>query len=197
MDKKLKLLANELGEARVKFDESLHYYTGRNLDLIAEAFYIATTQQELLTALNAALELEVPVFVLGYDNLDPKKKQTEIKGLVIKNRSHSIKISGIKGKFVVGSMGIDQVLLEVDSGVSLSEMKTYFLNGKLMPPIVTSNEALTFGEVLAFEFGIQGLVETIKVWEKGVIEEVNILQFHPKKQIVLSAVLKARSSQYL
>lgn len=193
MNKKLKLLQSELGEVRVKLNESLHYHTGKNLDVLAEAFYIATNQLELQKALNVALELAVPYTVLGYDNIEVSKRTQVIAGIVIKNRTRMIKISGIKGKFVVGSMGIDQVLLEVDSGVSLGEMKDYFLKGKLLPPLVSSDEKLTLGEVLSVEFGIQGMVETIKVWEKGVIEDVSILEFNPKKQIVLSAILRVRS----
>lgn len=194
-DQKWELLITELGEARVKRDESLHYHTGSNRDISAEAFYIATTQKELERVLDATLELEIPFKIVGYDSIDIPKKTQKIAGLVIKNRTHQIKISGIKGKFVIGSMGIDQVLLEVDSGVSLKELKDYFEKGKLVQPIFSSDENYTIGEVLATEFGIQGMIENIKVWEKGVIEEVNILEFNPKKQQILSIIVRVKSIQ--
>ena len=177
------------------FDESLHYHTVSNSDAVAEIFYLATNQKELERVLNTALELDMPFQVLGSDISDSDKKRKKIDGLVIKNRTHLIKISGIKGKFVVGSMGIDQVLLEVDSGVTLKDLQDYFVKNKLVQPLFASNEKLTFGESLVHEFGIQGLLENIRVWEKGVIEEISILEFQPKKQIVLSAVIRAKSIQ--
>lgn len=191
------LLRNELGETRLKFEESLHYHTGSQLDILAEALYIATSQRELEKVLDFVLELGISFKVLGYDNIEASKKVKRINGLIIKNRTHQIKISGIKGKFVIGSMGIDQVLLEIDSGVSLKELKEYFEKGKLVQPIFSSNENFTIGEVLATEFGVQGMIENIKVWEKGVIEEVNILEFNPKKQIILSIVVRVKSIQII
>ncbi len=195
MENKWEILKNELGEARLKFAESLHYHTGSKIDLSAEAFYIATTQKELTRCLDICLELGVNFKILGYDNIEAPKKVKKIDGLIIKNRTHVIKISGIKGKFVIGSMGIDQVLLEIDSGVSLKELKDYFIKGKLVQPIFTSNENFTIGEVLATEFGIQGMIENIKVWEKGMIDEVNILELNPKKQIILSVIVRVKSIQ--
>jgi hypothetical protein len=197
MEKKWDLLRNELGETRLKFEESLHYHTGSQLDILAEALYIATSQRELEKVLDFVLELGISFKVLGYDNIEASKKVKRINGLIIKNRTHQIKISGIKGKFVIGSMGIDQVLLEIDSGVSLKELKEYFEKGKLVQPIFSSNENFTIGEVLATEFGVQGMIENIKVWEKGVIEEVNILEFNPKKQIILSIVVRVKSIQII
>lgn len=197
MEKKWDLLRNELGETRLKFEESLHYHTGSQLDILAEALYIATSQRELEKVLDFVLELGISFRVLGYDNIEASKRVKRIDGLIIKNRTHQIKISGIKGKFVIGSMGIDQVLLEIDSGVSLKELKEYFEKGKLVQPIFSSNENFTIGEVLATEFGIQGMIENIKVWEKGVIEEVNILEFNPKKQIILSIVVRVKSIQII
>lgn len=178
-------------------DESLHYHTGSRLDLPAEAFYIATTQTELQHCLDTCQELGISFKILGYDNIEVTKKTKRIEGLVIKNRTHVIKISGIKGKFVIGSMGIDQVLLEIDSGVSLKELKDYFIKGKLVQPIFSSDENFTIGEVLSTEFGIQGMIENIKVWEKGVVEEVNILELNPKKQTILSVVVRVKSIQVL
>lgn len=197
MQKKWDLLKTELGESRVKMDESLHYHTGSHLDLPAEAFYIATNQRELQRVLDVAYELGITFKILGYDTIETKKKAKRIDGLVIKDRTHQIKISGIKGKFVIGSMGIDQVLLEVDPGVSLKELKDYFEKGKLVQPIFSANENYTIGEVLVTEFGIQGMIENIRVWEKNVIEEVNILEFNPKKQIILSVILRVKSIQIL
>jgi hypothetical protein len=196
-DKKLDLLRNELGENRIKLEESLHYHTGSQLDLPAEAFYIATNQLELQRALDTALELGISFKVLGYDTIEAPKRAKKIDGLVIKNRTHQIKISAIKGKFVIGSMGIDQVSLEIDSGVCLKELQDYFEKSKLVQPVFASVEKFTIGEVLSTEFGIQGMIEHIKVWEKGVIEEVNILEFNPKKQVVLSVVVRVKSIQML
>lgn len=197
MDKKWDLLKIELGEARLKLDESLHYHTGSKLDILSEAFYIASSQKELLHCLDLCLELGIQFRILGYDNIEQSKKTKRIDNLVIKNRTHQIKISGIKGKFVIGSMGIDQVLLEIDSGVSLKELKEYFEKGKLVQPIFIANENFTIGEVLATEFGVQGMIENIKVWEKGVTEEVNILEFNPKKQTVLSVIVRVKSIQII
>lgn len=194
MAKKLDLLVSEFAQGRVKLYENLYYHTGRQLDTQVEAFFIATNQKELIQVLDLCLELSVPFKVLGYDNIEPPKKTALIEGLLIKNSTRQIKISGIKGKFVIGSMGIDQVLLEVDSGVSLVDLRAYFVKDKLIPPIVSSDEKLTLGEVLSVEFGIQGLIENIKVWEKGVVDEISILEFNPKKQVVISAILKAKSA---
>ncbi len=191
------LLTNELGEIRLKRDESLHYHTGSNYDIIAEGVYVATLQKELIHVLNSVHELDIPFMVLGFDNIKLPKKQTKLASLVIKNRTHLIKISGIKGKFIVGSMGIDQVLLEVDSGVSLEELNSYLLTNKLLPIFFTAEPKTTIAESFPIEFSLQGMVETIKVWEKGAVEEVNVLEFNSKKHILISIIIRVKSNSLI
>src|SRR5690349_14276111 len=103
MDNKAKLIVAQLGEERVKFKENLSYHTYTKIGGEAEFFYIATNQNELSGVLDLAFELKVPFLILGGGTkiIIP---EGGFEGLVIKNRTSSIKISGIKGK--VGKEGV-------------------------------------------------------------------------------------------
>ncbi len=94
MQKKWDLLKTELGESRVKMDESLHYHTGSHLDLPAEAFYIATNQRELQRVLDVAYELGITFKILGYDTIETKKKAKHVDGLVIRQASAGCTVIG-------------------------------------------------------------------------------------------------------
>src|SRR6266542_3434036 len=119
MDDKIKLLTFALGQERVKLNEKLSYHTFSKLGGPAKAFYIATSQKELILALDTSLELKIPYLILGSGTkILPSKNGFE--GLVIKNRTSSIKIGGVKGKVSAKGIGVEEALVEVDSGVSLS-----------------------------------------------------------------------------
>jgi UDP-N-acetylenolpyruvoylglucosamine reductase len=108
MEEKIKLLASQLGDSR-----------------ITQSVYIATTTRELIRAVELCRELEVAFKVVG------SKIINEFPGLVIRNRSDNIRIFGIKGKVSRAGLGVEEALLEVDSGVSVNRLAEYAARQKL------------------------------------------------------------------
>src|SRR5690242_11109844 len=112
-DLKLELLKN-LGQDRLQLGGKFStLYTKDEIE--AEYLYIAETTDELVKALELAIKLEVPFLVLG-SGTHFKPKNDKITGLVIKNKSKNIKLAAFKGKLEKSQIGIEQVLIEIDSG---------------------------------------------------------------------------------
>src|SRR3989344_3859314 len=62
---KFKILKSTFGAERIKFDEKLSHHTFSKLGGPAEAFYIATSQKELISILDSVNQLKVPYFIFG------------------------------------------------------------------------------------------------------------------------------------
>lgn len=121
MEDRLKILINYLGDIRVKTDIDVSDQLGSRQGGMVKAFYIATTTRELEKAIECCRELKLNYLIIGSGSktLFPKKVFT---GVVIKNRTSNLKIFGIKGKVSTSGIGIEEALIEADSGVSLERL---------------------------------------------------------------------------
>lgn len=189
---KQKLLIAELGEERVKFDEKLAYHTHAKVGGPAEFFYIATTQKELINALNLCNELKIPYFVFGNGTKILISDQG-MKGFIIRNRTSAIKINGIKGKVGRAGIGIEEALVEVDSGVSLRKLNEFLINEKLKEGIFSNSMNATVGGAVFVDKLLQNMCQKILVWEKGDVFEIEAEQLNRYNQIVLSLILKVKA----
>ncbi len=124
MDNHIKLLTSQLGELRVKHDIDVSEYLDSRLGGKAKAFYLATTREELIQAVTLCRELELPYILIG-SGTKVALAEEGFEGVVIKNRSHAIKISGVKGKVSQKGLGIEEAFIEVDSGLSVSGLIEY------------------------------------------------------------------------
>lgn len=192
MDEKIRIIVSQLGQERVRIEEKLIHHTYTRLNAVAESFYIATNQRELVEALNLAYELKINVTVIGNGTKFLTRK-TFIKGLVIKNRTGSIKIGAIKGKVSIKGIGIEEAQVEVDSGVSINKLNEFLEEQKLSLLQGISSSQSTIGGAIFMDSDLKNLSQQIKVWFKGDFETVDIIELNREKHIVLSVIFKVKA----
>ncbi len=188
-----KLIARELGSVRVKFDELLKYHSAGGLNSIAECFYIATSVKELTQVLNLADELKIPFIIFGAGT-KVSLTDEDLKGLIIKNRTSGIKISGVKGKVSVNGIGVVEAMVEVESGVSLQKLNEFLKDQglqKLSEPLIPLS---TVGGSLYITPSLQEITQKIKVWSDTKIFDIDILELKDT-DIILSAIIKVKSAK--
>ncbi len=183
MDEKYKLLTSELGDLRIKQDEKVG-------EGVAKYFFIATTTRELVKAVILSKELQIPYWVIGSGS---KIAVASYDGLIIKNRSDSIRLFGIKGKVSREGLGVEEASLEVDSGVSIQKLLDYIKSQKLV--------GLEFlGEVQGTIGGNYYLYPLFKetVYQVKVLNEDNEVMLKDpdkvlKEDIIVTIALKLKS----
>ena len=194
MDEKIKLLVDSLGDIRVKQGEKLLYHTYNKIAGSAKAFYIATSQRELVEILEIASQLKIPFLVIG-SGTKVIIAESEFKGVVIKNRSGVIKIGGIKGKVGRGGLGIEEALVEVDSGVTLGKLDEYLTEQGLQSLSSINPKMSTLGGALFIDPHLKNITQGVKIWNDGEIFDIEIIDLKSPKQIILSVVLKVKSKE--
>lgn len=192
MEDKFKLLSVVLEAARLKYKESLRYHTFSRSSGFADCLYIATSQIELIKALNTAFELGIPLFVIGSGT---KVLNENFPGLVIKNRSNGIKIASVKGK--VGTRGIDveEASIEADSGVTFEKLNQFLKGQNLLEFAYTDSEKATLGGSLNLNPNLMSITQKVKVWEDGEIEVLDITKLNLQKQFILGIVVKIKAKK--
>ncbi len=191
MEEKIKLITKALGEERVKVDEKIAPYTYLGKGGEALGFYIATTSKELINILNLLYELKIPFILIGGGTkilFDDKK----INRFVVKNTSRAIKIAGIKGSVDKGGLGVQEILLEVDSGVSINKLNEYLSSQSFEKISGFSSSQSTIGGALFFDSTLRERAQTIKVWDRGDVINID-LESLGKKEIIISCVFKFKS----
>lgn len=194
MDEKIKLLENTLGPERVKLNEKLSHHTFSKLGGPAQAFYIATSQHELINILNLANSLVLPLFVFG-SGTKLAISDKGLRGLVIKNRSGALKIGGIKGKVKKGGLGIEEALIEVDSGVSFTKLNEFLVKQHLMRFQGISSQHATIGGAIFIDSTLREMTKEVKVWEKGMVFGIEVASLSRGRHIVLSCIIKVKAKE--
>lgn len=188
---KLKLIELELGSVRVKYDEPLKYHVASPTEAKAKCFYVATSIKELTRVLELVKELKVPFFFYGAGS---KVLITEdIEGLTIQNRTSGIRISGVKGKVSVNGIGVDEAMVEVESGVSLQKANDFLKDQKLRQfnfPYIPNS---TVGGSLYVTPPLQDLVQKVKVFSDGEISDIDTYELK-RNDYVLSVILKVKAA---
>jgi UDP-N-acetylmuramate dehydrogenase len=192
MDEKIKLLIAELGEERVKLNEPLKNHTFSKLGGPAKIFYIATTQRELIKILDLSYALKIDYLVLGNGTkFLPSAKGFE--GLVIKNRTTIVKIGGIKGKVSAEGLGIEEALIEADSGVSLGRLNEFLKEQKLTEILGMSSLKSSVGGSIFLDEHLREQTQQVKVWDREDVFEISVNELNRNKHVVLSIVVKVKS----
>lgn len=201
----LKLIEKELGEVRVKFNESLKYHLASGAQASAQCFYIATTIKELTDALDLTRELKIPFFIFGAGTkILPLQSEasngkvslvsgTIIEGLTIKNRTSGIRISGVKGKVSVNGIGVDEAMVEIESGVSLQKTNEFLKDQKLRQFSFPYIQNATIGGSLYVTPSLQELAQKVKVWSEGEISDIEVYELK-SADIVLSVIIKVKAA---
>lgn len=192
MEEKLRIIAEVLGPGRVKFNEPLSNHVFSKKGGCAEAFYIATSKVELLEVLQTAMQLNIPVSVFG-SGTKIMIPGDGIQGLVVKNRTNSIKISSIKGKAGLQGIGIEEALVEADSGVSVGKLNDFLKRQSLKQVLGIGSVRSSIGGAIFFDPILQSVTYKIKVWDKGDTITINKESLLGGDYVVLSLILKIKA----
>lgn len=189
MDNKFKLIVDSFGKDRFKFDEPLKDYTALSSGGAAQLFFIAFTTQELIKIVKMCRELKLPFFIFGTGS-KIMISDAGFPGLVIKNRTKNIQTISVKGKVTKFGIGVEEALVEVDSGVSINKFCDYLEQQGLDNTGFRSIPGSVGGNIFLNRF-LQLLVKSIKVLDQqSQIDEFEADNLNPRKDIVLSAVFK-------
>ena len=120
-------LKKELGENRLKKDIKLASYSTLRVGGGAKYFFEAAFQEDLIRALGIAKTLSLPTFILGGGS-NLLISDNGFAGLVIKNKTNTIKVLGFKGSVEKSSSHIKDVYVEVESGVLINRLVRFALD---------------------------------------------------------------------
>ncbi|KKQ85152.1 MAG: UDP-N-acetylenolpyruvoylglucosamine reductase [Candidatus Daviesbacteria bacterium GW2011_GWF2_38_7] len=192
MDSKFKLIVDSFGKERFKFDEPLKGYTACSLGGPARLFFIAFTQTELIKIIKIARQLEIPYFLFG-TGTKIAISDAGFEGLVIKNRTKNIQTLSVKGKVTKYGIGVDEALIEVDSGVSLNKWIEYLDSQGLESAKFAGIPGSIGGNMFLNKF-LQSSVKSIKVLDsRSEAKVVNVDILSPKRHIILSGVFRVKA----
>lgn len=196
MNSKFKLIIDSFGKDRFKFDEPIKDYTFSGLGGPAKLFFIAFTTSELVKIINMCRQLKLSFFIFGTGS-KIMISDLGLDGLVIKNRTKKIEVISIKGKATRVGVGVEEALVEADSGVSLAKFME-FLKEQGLTDEEFSNIPGSIGGNLFISKILQSRVESIKVLglDDDILEiEPNELRL--RRHIILSTVFRIKAKNLL
>ncbi len=137
-------------------------------------------------------QLNLPFFLFGTGS-KIMISDLGFNGLVIKNRTKNIRTISVKGKVSKYGLGVEEALVEVDSGVSLSKFAQYLDSQNLSSKVFINLPGSVGGNLFMSQL-LQNLVKSIKVLDSDSdIDEILAFELNLKKHIVLSAVFRIKS----
>lgn len=192
MEEKFKLIIDSFGEDRFKFDEPLKDHTALGIGGPAKVFFIAFTASELTKIVGMSRQLSLTFFIFGTGS-KIMISDYGFPGLVIKNRTKNIKTISVKGKVSKFGIGVDEALIEADSGVSINKFCEYLDSQGLESSALTDIKGSIGGNLFLSSF-LQRYVKSIKVLDSlSETAEISVDSLSSKKHIVLSAVFKIKA----
>ena len=192
MDSKYKLIVDSFGKDRFKFDEPLKDYTASGIGGPAKIFFIAFTSQELVKIVNLCRQLNLPYFLFGTGS-KIVISDSGFDGLIIKNRTKNIQTVSVKGKVTTFGIGVEEALIEVESGVSINKWVEYLDSQGLENLEFVNIPGSIGGSLFLYRF-LQNKVKSIKVLDlKSEIQTISNETLNPKKHIIISAVFKIKA----
>jgi UDP-N-acetylmuramate dehydrogenase len=142
VDTKAKLEAI-IGENRIKQSEPLEAHTISKRQASAEFYIEIDKTVDLIKAVQAARDLQLPIFIFGGGSY-PIESKKNINGLVIKNNCRHFDTYSLKGMVRDQQVGIREVLVSAESGALMNQLVRY-----------TIEEGL---EGLEYQLGLPGTV---------------------------------------
>lgn len=194
MDSKFKLVIDSFGKDRFKFNEPLKDYTASGIGGLAKLFFIAFTIRELIKIVSMCRQLRLPYFLFG---LGSKIMISDLgfDGLVIKNRTKNIQTVSVKGKVTKFGIGVEEALVEAESGVSIKRFVEYLNSQDLQSLEFDSIPGSIGGNIFISRF-LQNHIKSIKVLDlDSEIRQISISSLSPKEHIIISAVFKVKAKK--
>ncbi|MBI2196537.1 FAD-binding protein [Candidatus Daviesbacteria bacterium] len=194
MDNKYKLIIDSFGKDRFKFNEPLKDYTHSSLGGPAKLFFIAFTERDLIKVVSICRQLKLPYFLFGTGS-KILISDSGFDGLVIKNRTKNIQTVSVKGKVTKYGIGVEEALVEVESGVSMRKWVEYLDSQGLETLAFHSTPGSIGGNLFIHRF-LQTSAKSIKVLNlKSDIQQISALNLNFKRHIILSAVFKIKAKK--
>lgn len=194
MEEKINLIASQLGEIRVKKNINLSDYLESKFVSDANAIFLATSTQELIKVINLCKELKLDYLLIGSGS-KIVISNNYFKGLVIKNRSHNLKIFGVKGKVSRAGIGIREAFIEADSGVILSELSIFSIKQGLGGFENLSTMKGTVGGSILSNFLLRENTTSIKILDKLGLETVKNLNKITAKDVILKVIFHLKAKE--
>ena len=116
-------------------------------------------------------------------------------GLVIKNRTKNIQTVSVKGKVTKFGIGVEEAVVEVESGVSIKRWIEY-LDSQGLETLGFENIPGSIGGNLFLNRFLQNHTKSIKVLDlKSKLERINVSALSLKRHIILSAVFRIKAKK--
>lgn len=192
MEGKYKLIVDSFGQDRFKFDEPIKEYVASNVGGKVKLFFIAFTTQELVKMIKMCRDLKLDFFVFGTGS-KMMISDSGFDGVVIKNRTKNINTVSVKGKVSKLGIGIEEALIEIDSGVSVNKFSEYLESQKLQDEEFKGING-SIGGNLFINLFLQSKAKSIKVLDqRSEIEKIDALELSLGKHIILSAIFRIKA----
>lgn len=192
MDSRYKLIIDSFGKDRFKFNEPLKDYTASGMGGPARLFFIAFTSSELVKVVEMCRQLKLPYFLFGTGS-KIMMSDNGFDGLVIKNRTKDMQTISVKGKVTKYGIGVEEALVEAESGVSIKKWIEYLHTQNLDSSDFASLPGSIGGNLFWSKF-LQNRTKSITVLDqRSEIEQINIEALSPKEHIILSAVFRIKA----
>lgn len=192
MDSKFKLIVDSFGRDRFKFDEPLKNFTTLEIGGPASIFFIAFTTSEIIKIIAMCRQLKLPFFIFGTGSKFAISERG-FDGLVIKNRTKNIQTVSVKGKATRFGIGVEEALVEVESGVSIKRWVEFLNSQGLSTQDFIGMHGSIGGNLFLSKF-LQNRIKSIKVYNlESEIEEMTAENLSLKKHIILSAVFRIKA----
>lgn len=194
MDDSIKLIADSFGTDRVKLDYPIAEYTSLGVGGPAKLFFIAFTVKELVKIITFCRELKIPYFIFGTGS-KIMIADSGFDGVVVKNRTKNISIVSVKGKVSKFGIGVEEAMVEVESGVSIGKL-VEFLDSQGLSGQEFIGISGSVGGNIFLNLALQAKVKSIKVLNTDCdIEQIEMHELQLRKHIVLSVVLKIKAKE--
>lgn len=192
MDNKIKLLADSIGPEKFKFDERVAPYTALGVGGPAKLFFVAFNTSEILSVIQTARQLKIPYFIFGTGSKHMISEKG-FDGVVIKNRTQNIAIIGVKGRVSRDGIGVDEALVEVESGVSMNALVEFLSNHNLESSYFANLPGSVGGNIFINK-ALQDKTKSIKILnDDSEEEEIQSVHLNLRVHIILSCVLKVKA----
>lgn len=191
MDSKYQIITSELGSLRVKQEVNLKDYFGSRLNQQVQLFFMATTQVELIKAVSLMRELDLDFLIIGTGT--KIILSTGFKGIIINNKTQNLKIFGVKGKVSISGIGVEEAMIEADSGILLSKLFQYAESQKLTGLEGLESKTGTIGGSILNNNAMLPFMNQVKILDKyNEIINKKVEQIE-KDDIILSAIFKLKA----
>lgn len=192
METKLKLIVDTFGSEKFKFNEKIADHTALKVGGTAKLFAISIKQIEIIKLVEAARQLKIPFVIFGTGS-KMMISDNGFDGIIIKNRTKNIAVVGVKGKVTKSGIGVEEALVEVESGVSMAGLVEFLLKQNLLAEDVSDLPGSVGGN-LFINANLQKKCKNIKVINQdSEIEQIDVKELSLRKHIILSAVMEFKS----